>query len=43
MVVLDREVLDLAGAEAERERLCRRVSWTPGAEGAPWDEGVVVA
>ena len=30
------------GAGAERFRLWRRVSWTPGAEGAPRVEGVVV-
>jgi hypothetical protein len=30
------------GAGAERLRLWRRVSWTPGAEGAPRVEGVVV-
>jgi len=30
------------GAGAERLRLWRRVSWTPGAEGAPRTWGVVV-
>jgi hypothetical protein len=30
------------GAGAERERLWRRVSWTPGAEGAPRTDGVEV-
>jgi hypothetical protein len=30
------------GAGAERFRLWRRVSWTPGAEGAPRVEGVVL-
>lgn len=30
------------GAGAERLRLWRRVSWTPGAEGAPRVAGVVV-
>jgi len=30
------------GAGAERLRLWRRVSWTPGAEGAPRVEGVVL-
>lgn len=29
------------GAGAERLRLWRRVSWTPGAEGAPRTAGVV--
>lgn len=30
------------GAGAERFRLWRRVSWTPGAEGAPRVAGVVL-
>jgi hypothetical protein len=30
------------GAGEERLRLWRRVSWTPGAEGAPRVEGVVL-
>ena len=30
------------GAGAERLRLWRRVSWTPGAEGAPREAGVEV-
>lgn len=30
------------GAGAERLRLWRRVSWTPGAEGAPIEAGVVL-